>query len=58
MLTAYGEPTLEGDIFVQGRIVTILLYDRVGLAFFLNDDAVQVVLIFRPGEVDELIATC
>lgn len=58
VLSAYGEPTVEGDIFVQGRIITILAYDRIGLAFFLHGDAVEVLLIFRPGELVELIINC
>ena len=58
ILTAYGEPTAEGDIFVQGRIITILGYDKVGLAFFLQNDVVEVLLIFRPGELGELSIGC
>jgi len=58
VFTAYGQPTVEGDIFVLGRIVPVLAYDTLGLAFFLDDDAVQVILIFRPGESGDLISTC
>ena len=58
VLAAYGEPTLEGDIFVQGRIVTVVLYDKIGLAVFLDEDVVQVLLIFRPGEAGDLISMC
>lgn len=58
VVSAYGEPTVEGDIFVQGRIITILAYDRIGLAFFLHNDVVEVLLIFRPGELVELIMSC
>ncbi len=58
VLTAYGQPTVEGDMFVQGRITPVLAYDKLGLAFFLDDDAVQVILVFRPGESGDLISTC
>lgn len=58
VLAAHGEPTFEGDFFVQGRIVTILAYRKSGLAFFLDRDAVQVLLIFRPGEMDDLTMGC
>lgn len=58
IFSAYGEPTAEGDIFVQGRIITVLGYDKIGLAFFLHDDVVEVLLIFRPGEMGELSIGC
>ncbi|MGQ0549502.1 MAG: hypothetical protein ACT4PY_07520 [Armatimonadota bacterium] len=58
VVSAYGEPTVEGDLFVQGRIITMLAYDKIGLAFFLHGDVVEVLLIFRPGELVELIISC
>lgn len=58
VLAAHGEPTFEGDLFIQGRIVTVLTYNKNGLAFFVDNDRVQVLLIFRPGEIDDLTMGC
>ena len=58
VLAAHGEPTLETDLFVQGRTITLLAYDRSGLAFFMDNDIVQVLLIFYPGGLQHLIVIC
>ncbi len=58
VLAAHGEPALEGDIFVQGKIYTVLAYNKIGLALFMHEDVVQVVLVFRPGEMEELLVAC
>jgi hypothetical protein len=58
VLAAYGSPELEGDIFVQGKIIPVLIYNKIGLALFLNEDAVDLMLIFRPGEGGDLISLC
>lgn len=58
VLTAYGEPTYEGDFIVQGRTITVLAYDKIGLAYFLQSDVVQVFLIFHPGNIHSLIIAC
>lgn len=58
VLAAFGAPTFEEDLFVQGRIITILGYDKSGLAFFLYSDVVQVLLIFHPGALGDLVASC
>lgn len=57
-LSVHGEPTFEGDLFVQGRIVTVLAYSKSGLAFFVDNGSVRVLLIFRPGELEDLIQGC
>src|SRR3972149_488851 len=58
VMTAHGEPTYEGDLFVQGRTLTVLAYDKIGLAYFLHNDVVQVYLIFHPGNLPHLIISC
>jgi hypothetical protein len=58
VLAAYGSPELEGDIFVQGKIIPVLIYNKMGLAFFLNEDSVDLMLIFRPGDGGDLISLC
>ncbi len=58
VLAAYGSPELEGDIFVQGKIIPVLIYNKIGLALFLNDDTVDLMLIFRPGDGGDLISLC
>lgn len=58
VLTAHGDPTYEADLFVQERTVTVLAYDKMGLAFFLQNDVVQVLLIFHPGNLAHLIVSC
>lgn len=58
VLAAHGEPTYEGDIFVQERTVTVLAYDKIGLAYFLHNDVVQVLMIFHPGNLQHLIISC
>lgn len=58
VLAAFGEPALEGDFFALGGIVTVLAYDKSGLAFFLHNDSVQALLIFRPGELQDLMFGC
>lgn len=58
VLATHGEPTLEGDLFAVGGIVTVLAYDKIGLAFFVQNDAVLMVLIFRPGELQDLMFGC
>jgi hypothetical protein len=58
VLAAYGDPTYEGDLFAQGRTVTLLAYDKIGLAYFLHNDVVQLYLIFHPGNLAHLIASC
>lgn len=58
VVSAYGAPTFEGDIFVQGQIDTLLVYNKIGLAFILNDGVVQALLVFRPGEMEELLMSC
>ena len=50
VVAAYGEPEIESDISVQGKIVTALIYDKIGLAVFLDQNAVQMMVIFRPGD--------
>jgi len=58
VLGSYGDPTVESDFFAQGRTITVLAYDKIGLAFFLHNDVVQVLLIFNPGGLQHLIANC
>ena len=58
VLAAYGQPELEGDIYVQGKIISVLIYNKIGLAVFLNDDTVQMMLVFRPGNGGDLISSC
>ncbi|MGH2454175.1 MAG: hypothetical protein ACRDF5_10515 [bacterium] len=58
VLTAHGEPTYEGDLVVQGGTITLLAYDKIGLAYFLQKDVVQVYLIFHPGNLAHLIVSC
>lgn len=58
VLTAFGEPAYEGDLIVQGRIITLLAYDKIGLAYFLHNNVVQVVLIFHSGNLQHLIISC
>lgn len=60
VVSAYGSPTHEGDIFLlaQGRIVTVLVYNKIGLALFLQDDIVQVLLVFRAGQMQGLLESC
>lgn len=58
VLAAHGSPELEGDIFVQGKIIPVLIYNKMGLALFLNEDAVDLMLIFRPGDGGDLISLC
>ena len=58
VLAAYASPELEGDIFVQGKIITVLIYNKTGLALFLNQDTVDLLLIFRPGDGGDLISLC
>lgn len=58
VLAAYGSPELEGDIFVQGKIIPVLIYNKIGLALFLNEDVVDLILIFRPGDGGDLISLC
>ncbi len=58
VLTAHGEPTYEGDLFVQGRTITVLAYDKTGVAYFLDNNVVQVLLIFHPGNLQHLIISC
>lgn len=58
LVAAYGEPTVESDVFVRGRIVTRLFYEKQGMAFFLLEDVVQLVLIFRPGSISEMLPDC
>lgn len=55
---AYGSPEIEGDIFVGGKIITVLVYNTMGLALFLNGGAVDLMLIFRPGDGADLISLC
>lgn len=55
---AHGVPTYEADYFVQGRTMTLLAYDKIGLAFFLHNDTIQVLLIFHPGNLQHLIVSC
>lgn len=58
VLSAHGEPTYEGDFFVQGRTLTVLAYDKTGLAYFLHNGTVQILLIFHPGNLQHLIVSC
>ena len=58
VLTAHGEPTYEGDLVDRGRTITVLAYDKIGLAYFLHNDVVQVFLIFHPGNLQHLIISC
>ncbi len=58
--STYGEPTVEKDVY-SGRLkkaATMLAYERLGLAFFLIDDTVQLVLVFRAGLLDQLLPEC
>jgi hypothetical protein len=58
VVAAHGDPTYEADLFVQGRTVTLLAYDKIGLAYFLHNDVVQVFMIFHPGNLQHLIISC
>lgn len=58
VLATYGEPTMEGDLFTVGGIVTVLAYDKNGLAFFIQNDSVLMLLIFRPGDLQDLMFGC
>jgi len=58
VLTVHGEPTYEGDLVDRGRTITVLAYDKIGLAYFLHNDVVQVFLIFHPGNLQHLIISC
>lgn len=55
---AYGEPEIESDISAGGKIITALIYDKIGLAVFLDQNAAQMILIFRPGDGGSLASLC
>lgn len=58
VVAAYGEPEIESDISVQGKIITALIYDKIGLAVFLDQNAVQMMVIVRPGDGGTLSSLC
>lgn len=55
---AYGKPELDHDMLVQGREVTVLIYDRLGLALFLDDNVVRMMVVFQPGRGPHLFSMC
>lgn len=55
---AYGEPEIESDVSVGGKIITALIYDKRGLAVFLDRDVAQMILVFRPGDGGALSSLC
>ncbi len=58
VIAAYGEPEIESDISVEGTIITALIYDKRGLAVFLDRETVQMIIVLRPGDGGTLSSLC